>query len=74
MSRKLKSKVKTRPMCYPEFDKWLDDTVHRWLADEEDLDDLVERSYEEALREEEEEEPWSIEVESKRGRNRKKSK
>ncbi len=69
---KLKAKPKTRKMCYPEFDKWLDDTVHRWLADEEDLDDLAERSYQEALKEEAEEEPWS--VESKRGRNRKKSK
>ncbi len=59
-------------MCYPEFDEWLDATVSRWLADGEDLDDLVERSYQEALREEAEEEPWS--VEPKRGRSPKKSK
>ncbi len=73
MIRKLKStKKKLRPMCYPEFDKWLDATVHGWLADEEDLDDLLERSYQEALKEEAEEEPWS--VEPKRGRNLKKSK
>ena len=61
MTRKLRS-------CYPKFDKWLDATVHRLLADEEDLDDLVERSYEEELREEAEEEPWP--VGPKRGRNR----
>jgi len=58
-------------MCYPEFDKWLNATVRRWLEDEEDLDDLVERSYRDALAEEAREEPWSVEL--KRERSQKKS-
>ncbi len=58
-------------MCYPEFDEWLDATVSRWLADKEDLDDLVERSYRDALAEEAEEEPWSV---PKRERSTKKLK
>lgn len=71
MRRKLKSKVKTRPMCYPEFDTYLD-RVSASLFEGEDLAELEERSFRDALAEEAEEEPWS--VEPKREKSQKKSK
>ena len=55
-------------MCYPEFDMYLD-RVSASLFEGEDLAELEERSYRDALAEEAIEEPWS--VKSKRGRNRK---
>lgn len=69
MRRKLRPKVKTRPMCYPEFDTYLD-RVSASLFEGEDLAELEERSYREALAEEAREEPWSVETKREKGRKK----